>query len=155
MSWKTTRVLNNLTYMNKQSKILFIQLDDIEYIYDDEIEIKFLKYIQDGDINIINDLFTMNEPRKIMIEINIFYTYYNADFAPRYELNIYKNNILLNKHYCGLNDTVETINNLYLVSVVDISNNDKIKIIMIKDNLENSTSKINILKNSFINYKTF
>jgi len=32
MSWKTTRVLNNLTYINKQSKILFIQLDDIEYI---------------------------------------------------------------------------------------------------------------------------
>jgi len=96
----------------------------------------------------------MNEPQKIMIEINIFYTYNNADFAPRYELNIYKNNILLNKHFCCLNDTVNTVNNLYLVSVVDISNNDKIKIIMIKDNLENSTSKINILKNSFINYKT-
>ena len=90
-----------------------------------------------------------------MIELNIFYTYTDTDFAPRYELNIYKNNLIVNKYYCGMNDTTDTVNNLYIISVIDVSNNDILKIIMSKDNIENSTNHIKIMKNSFINYKTF
>ena len=157
MSWKTYRVINNIYYVNKINKVLFMQLNDTIYDYDDTLELQFNKYKQDGNIDVYNGVVSIgNSSQKIMIEINIFYKYYNdAEFAPRFTLNIYKNNILLNTHYCGLNDNIETVNNLYLVSVIDVSNNDKLKIMMIKDGLENSTSKINILKNSFINYKTF
>ena len=157
MSWKTYRVINNIYYVNKINKVLFMQLNDTIYYYDDTLELQFNKYKQDGNIDVYNGVVSIgNTSQKIMIEINIFYKYYNdAEFAPRFTLNIYKNNILLNTHYCGLNDNIETVNNLYLVSVIDVSNNDKLKIMMIKDGLENSTSKINILKNSFINYKTF
>jgi hypothetical protein len=155
MSWKTYRVINNIYYVNKINKVLFMQLNDTIYEYDDTLELQFNKYKQDGNIDVYNGVVSIGNTSKIMIEINIFYKYSNAEFAPRFTLNIYKNNILLNTHYCGLNDNVETVNNLYLVSVLDVSNNDKIKINMIKDGFENSTSKINILKNSFINYKTF
>ena len=157
MSWKTYRVINNIYYVNKINKVLFMQSNDTIYDYDDTLELQFNKYKQDGNIDVYNGVVSIgNSSQKIMIEINIFYKYYNdAEFAPRFTLNIYKNNILLNTHYCGLNDNIETVNNLYLVSVIDVSNNDKLKIMMIKDGLENSTSKINILKNSFINYKTF
>ena len=157
MSWKTYRVINNIYYVNKINKVLFMQLNDTIYDYDDTLELQFNKYKQDGNIDVYNGVVSIgNSSQKIMIEINIFYKYYNdAEFAPRFTLNIYKNNILLNTHYCGLNDNIETVNNLYLVSVIDVSNNDKIKIKMIKDGLENSTSKINILRNSFVNYKTF
>jgi hypothetical protein len=119
------------------------------------LELELDKYKQDGNFDINNGVVITAITLKIMIEINVFYKYMDAEFAPRYELNIYKNDVLLNKHYCGLNDIGDIVNNLYLVSILDISHEDKIKITMSKDSSESSTSKINILKNSFITYKTF
>ena len=157
MSWAKYRVINNYTYINKQNKVIFIQLNDTEYLYDDELSLMmFSKMKQDGNVDITtNGIVKVSIPTKIMIELNIFYTYTDTDFAPRYELNIYKNNVIVNKYYCGMNDTTDTINNLYIISVIDVSNDDLIKIVMSKDNIENSTNHIKIMKNSFINYKTF
>ena len=157
MSWAKYRVINNYTYINKQNKVIFIQLNDTEYDYDDELSLMmFSKMKQDGNVDVTtNGIVKVSIPTKIMIELNIFYTYTDTDFAPRYELNIYKNNVIVNKYYCGMNDTTDTINNLYIISVIDVSNDDLIKIVMSKDNIENSTNHIKIMKNSFINYKTF
>lgn len=157
MSWAKYRIINNYTYINKQNKVIFIQLNDTEYLYDDELSLMmFSKMKQDGNIDVTtNGIVKVSIPTKIMIELNIFYTYTDTDFAPRYELNIYKNNLIVNKYYCGMNDTTDTINNLYIISVIDVSNDDLIKIVMSKDNIENSTNHIKIMKNSFINYKTF
>jgi hypothetical protein len=116
----------------------------------------FAKMKQDGTVDIDrNGIVKVNVNTKIMIETNIFYTYSDAEFAPRYQLNIYKNNVLSNTYYCGMNDTTTTTNNIYILSVLDVVNDDIIKINMVKSNIENSTNKIKILKNSFINYKTF
>jgi len=157
MSWKSDRVLNNNTYLNKQSKIIFMQLNDIEYDYLDVLPLSMLvKTKQDGNVDISeNGIVKVNVNTKIMIETNIFFTYSDAQFAPRYQLNIYKNNVLSNTYYCGMNDTTTTTNNVYIISVLDVVNDDIIKISMVKNNIENSTNKIKILKNSFINYKTF
>ena len=157
MSWAKYRVINNYTYINKQNKVIFIQLNDTEYDYDDELSLMmFSKMKQDGNVDVTtNGIVKVSIPTKIMIELNIFYTYTDTDFAPRYELNIYKNNLIVNKYYCGMNDTTDTINNLYIISVIDVANDDLIKIVMSKDNIENSTNHIKIMKNSFINYKTF
>ena len=157
MSWAKYRVINNYTYINKQNKVIFIQLNDTEYLYDDELSLMmFSKMKQDGNVDVTtNGIVKVSIPTKIMIELNIFYTYTDTDFAPRYELNIYKNNLIVNKYYCGMNDTTDTVNNLYIISVIDVSNDDLIKIVMSKDNIENSTNHIKIMKNSFINYKTF
>lgn len=157
MSWAKYRIINNYTYINKQNKVIFIQLNDTEYLYDDELSLMmFSKMKQDGNVDVTtNGIVKVSIPTKIMIELNIFYTYTETDFAPRYELNIYKNNLIVNKYYCGMNDTTDTINNLYIISVIDVSNDDLIKIVMSKDNIENSTNHIKIMKNSFINYKTF
>jgi len=157
MSWKSDRVLNNNTYLNKQSKIIFMQLNDIEYDYLDVLPLSMLvKTKQDGNVDISeNGIVKVNVNTKIMIETNIFFTYSDAQFAPRYQLNIYKNNFLSNTYYCGMNDTTTTTNNVYIISVLDVVNDDIIKISMVKNNIENSTNKIKILKNSFINYKTF
>ena len=157
MSWAKYRIINNYTYINKQNKVIFIQLNDTEYLYDDELSLMmFSKMKQDGNVDVTtNGIVKVSIPTKIMIELNIFYTYTDTDFAPRYELNIYKNNVIVNKYYCGMNDTTDTINNLYIISVIDVSNDDILKIVMSKDNIENSTNHIKIMKNSFINYKTF
>ena len=138
MSWAKYRIINNYTYINKQNKVIFIQLNDTEYLYDDELSLMmFSKMKQDGNVDIsTNGIVKVSIPTKIMIELNIFYTYTDTDFAPRYELNIYKNNVIVNKYYCGMNDTTDTINNLYIISVIDVSNNDILKIVMSKDNIE-------------------
>ena len=142
MSWAKYRVINNYTYINKQNKVIFIQLNDTEYLYDDELSLMmFSKMKQDGNVDVTtNGIVKVSIPTKIMIELNIFYTYTDTDFAPRYELNIYKNNVIVNKYYCGMNDTTDTINNLYIISVIDVSNDDILKIVMSKDNIENSTN---------------
>ena len=75
--------------------------------------------------------------------------------CPSSELSLYKNHNLITQHYCGMNDTVVDMNNLYIVTVVDVSNNDILKIVMSKDSMENSTDSIEIMKNSYITYKTF
>lgn len=158
MSWNSDRVLNNNAFLNKQSKIIFMQLNDIEYNYTNHTLplSMFTKMKQDGTVDIDrNGIVKVNVNTKIMIEINIFYTYSDAEFAHRYQLNIYKNNVLINTYYCGMNDTTITTNNIYIVSVLDVVNDDVIKIYMVKSNIENSINKIKILKNSFINYKTF
>jgi hypothetical protein len=38
---------------------------------------------------------------------------------------------------------------------MDVQNVDALKVIMSKDTVENSTNEIKIVKNSYINYKTF
>jgi hypothetical protein len=91
---------------------------------------------------------------KLLVEINIFYRY-DAEFAPRYDLNIYKNDALVHTRYCGMGDNVDNINNLFLVIVIDVKNDDKLEIKFIKDTIESSTDDIVILKNSYVQYKTF
>lgn len=156
MSWKTDRMINNNAYINKVSKVIFVQAIDREYTYDDSIDLSFPKLKQDGAIDITNGIIKTGVPTKVMIEINMFYTYSNTDFAPRYMISIYNNDILINNHpNLGTNDSVDTINNLYILSVIDVVNDDKIKIVMSKDTTEISTNVIKIMKNSFINFKTF
>ena len=156
MSWAKDRVINNNAYINKQSKILYMQLNDTEYNYNDELPLTmFSKMKQEGNIDVNDGIIKLTVGTKIMIETNIFYSYSDAQFAPRYQLNIYKNNVLSHTHYCGMNDTVDTANNIYILNVLDVVNDDVIKIYMVKSNIENSTNKIKILKNSFINYKSF
>jgi hypothetical protein len=152
MSWKTTRLINNTAFTNKINKVLFIVNENFIYNYNEELKIN--KYKQDGNFDINNGTFITAMPLKIMIEINLQYNYdISMEYAPRYELNIYKNNILLTKHYCGLSDNIHTVNSLYIVSIIDILNNDKIKFI-ITQSTPDSILNVNILKNTFINFKT-
>lgn len=155
MSWKTYRVFNNINYINKLNKVIFVQLDDTTYDYDDTVTLSFMKFKQEGILDVNDGVIKVSSSTKIMIEINIMYRYANTTFAPRYTLNIYKNDVKLNSHYCGMNDVAEGMNNIYIVSVVDVNNDDVITMKMIKDDIEDSTSHIEILKNSYINFKTF
>ena len=156
MSWKTYRVINNNYYTTKTNKVIFIQANDCIYPYDDTLELNMLtKFKQDGNIDINQGVLHVASNVKIMIDINIFYKYAVAEFPPRFVLSLYKNNDLITQHYCGMNDTVVDMNNLYIVTVVDVSNNDILKIVMSKDSMENSTDSIEIMKNSYITYKTF
>ena len=155
MSWKTYRVINNINYINKINKVIFLQRDDSKCEYNDELQLSFSKYKQDGSLDMNDGIVKVSVNTKVMIEINLFYKYTNTEFAPRYELNLFKNNVKINTHYCGMNDTVVNTNNLYIVSVCDVVNDDVIKIVLNKDRTEDSTDFIDILKNSYIIYKTF
>ena len=59
MSWKTDRVYNNITYINKADKVIFLQRDDTKYDYDDVITLSFPKFKQDGSIDINKGVVTV------------------------------------------------------------------------------------------------
>ena len=128
-----------------------LQSDDTAYEYDDTLPLKFK---QEGSINVINNVVLTTGDTKMIVEMNLFYKY-ASDYAPRYDLNIIKNDELIHTRYCGVSDTTDTINNVYLVIVIDVVNGDVLRIETPKDTVENSTSSILILKNSYIQYKTF
>ena len=136
------------------NKVVLLQLDDTAYEYDDTLPLIFPKFKQEGSINVINNVVLTTGDTKMIVEVNLFYKY-ASDYAPRYDLNIIKNDELIHTRYCGVSDTTDTINNVYLVIVIDVVNGDTLRIEMSKDTAENSTSIILILKNSYIQYKTF
>ena len=112
MSWKTYRVITITIIQRKQIKLYS---NDCIYPYDDTLELNmFTKFKQDGNIDINQGVLHVASNVKIMIEINIFYKYAGAEFPPRFVLSLYKNNNLITQHYCGMNDTVVDIHNLYM-----------------------------------------
>ena len=70
------------------NKIVFLEDYDTPYIFDDELKINFPKFKQAGSINMTDSRFITFVNVKLQVEINIFYRY-DADFAPRYDLNIF------------------------------------------------------------------
>ena len=148
---QTTGQILNVEGVNK---VVLLQLDDTAYEYDDTLPLTFPKFKQEGSIDVINNVVLTKSDTKMIVEMNLFYKY-ASDYAPRYELNIIKNDELIHTRYCGVSDTTDTINNVYLVIVIDVVNGETLRIEMSKDTAENSTSSILILKNSYIQYKTF
>ena len=72
MSWKTYRVINNVNYINKINKAIFLQRDDTTYVYDDQLQISLPKFKQDRNLDVNDGIIKVSIPTKIMIEINLF-----------------------------------------------------------------------------------
>jgi hypothetical protein len=151
----TNQATGQILNVEGVNKIVFLEDYDTTYTFDDEVKINFPKFKQAGSINMTNNIVQTFTNIKLQVEINIYYKYDNTDFAPRFDLNIYKNSVLIHTRYCGVGDNIDTINNVFLINVIDVKNNDLLEIKFIKDSLENSTDHIIILKNSYVQYKTF
>ena len=71
MSWKTYRVINNINYINKINKVIFLQRDDSKCEYNDELQLSFSKYKQDGSLDMNDGIVKVSVNTKVMIEINL------------------------------------------------------------------------------------
>ena len=145
MSWKTYRVINNVNYINKINKVIFLQRDNMNCEYNDEIELSFPKYKQDGSLDMNDGIVKVSVNTKIMIEINpinILILSLHRGMNSTY----LKTTSRLTLTIVGMKDAVVNTNNLYNVSVCDVVNDDVIKIVLNKDTTEESTDFIDILR---------
>jgi hypothetical protein len=142
-----------LTY-KPHDEVLLINNNDTNLLYNDTVLLNFNKIKKVGKLDYIDNMVQNIDSIKINIELNIFYNYVGAEYAPRFNLNIFQNNIIINTKYNGLNDVADGVNNLYYNIIIDVNNNDLIKFELSKDTVENSTNNIIIKKNSFIKIKT-
>ena len=145
----------NISQIETINKAVFIQQDDTIYPFADYVELKFPKFTQSGDIDINNNIFTTQLIGNVKILINISLNYmWFSDYAPRYNLNIYKNHDLFYSRSMGVTDTVELINYVDISCVADLINNDTVHITM-ADETNNNTINLKILQNSYVIFKTF
>ncbi len=80
-SWKTYRVINNINYINKINKVIFLQHDDTRCEYNDELQLSFPKYKQDGNIDMNDGIIKVSINTRIVIEINSEIQLTNGEFT--------------------------------------------------------------------------
>ena len=146
---------NGLHHIETINKVIFLQENDKIFSFDDELLLNFPKFLQKGQIDMNNNIISTTGDIKLLIEINLLYVYDDAEFAPRYTFDVYKNNELYSSKRCGLSDEVSFTNSLNLTLVIDTSDADLIELKLNKNAMEESVSNIKILDNSFIIFKTF
>lgn len=138
------------------SQIIYLNEDNKIYTFDNNImELKFNLYRKYGSfIDFTNNIFnsTFKKSQKILIEVNIFYKWFDSTYPSRFYINVFKNDILYISHLCGIADSTD-INNIYKQFVIDILPTDKINIFLKKNNDDNNL--IEIIDNSYYSLKTF
>jgi hypothetical protein len=146
---------NGLHHIETINKVIFLQENDKIFSFDDELLLTFPKFLQKGQIDMNDNIMSTTRNLKLLIEINLRYVYDDAEFAPRYTFDVYKNGELYSSRRCGLSDEVGYTNSLNLILVIDTSNDDLIELKLNKNTEETSVSSMTILDNSFVIFKTF
>lgn len=146
--------LNNINVVkpyDDKKEIIFLQEDDIQLEFkNNELELNFNLYKNTG-FDFKNNVFKgINQ--KITLYLNLFYMWINADYPPRLNLNVMKNDLIYISRGLGINDTLD-VNHISINLVIDIQNNDKLNFILKKDDLE--INSIKIYDNSNYILKTF
>lgn len=146
--------LNNINVVkpyDDKKEVIFLQEDDIQLEFkNNELELNFNLYKNTG-FDFKNNVFKgINQ--KITLYLNLFYMWINADYPPRLNLNVMKNDVIYISRGLGINDTLD-VNHISINLVIDIQNNDKLNFILKKDDLE--INSIKIYDNSNYILKTF
>jgi len=137
---------------NKLKDTIYLMSDTNTFVFDDVISLLPLFAIHiNGSILLNNGIYNGNAA-KIHLKVNINYMWVAAEYPPRFSLLIMKNNNeTLFSIYEGVNDSTERMNKLYEDVLIDVNNNDKINIILQKDQIETHDT-ITIIKNSYISF---
>ena len=128
--------------------VMFIQQTDNIYNFLNELNLNFNLYSSSG-LDFVSNIYK-NDDRKILFNLNLYYQWVNADYPPRINFIIEKNNIIYIKTPISLDDTLD-MNYLGLNLIIDLKKNDKLRFVLQKQDGENNN--IIILKNSNYNLK--
>jgi len=137
-----------------KEKIIYLLNDTLINSFNEDLyEINFNLYKKKGyKINFNNSTFNnLKSSIKINLKINVSYSWTDLNYPPRFDLIIMKNDNIFNEYSYGINDELNT-NNIYLSLVLDVINNDTLKIFFKLDTEKNIN--IEILKNSYYIIKT-
>ena len=140
-------------YIITKSQLIYLQENDKEYIFINKLLLNFVHHNSDGNLTFKNNIFKKCGSRKIEIIFNIGYKWVNAQFAPRYNFNILKNDVIYYSVYKGSDDSAYTNNILQLVVIIDIKESDKITFEFEK--IDTDSNNFVILDNSHYKIRTF
>jgi len=140
-------------YIITKSQLIYLQENDKEHIFINKLLLNFVRHNSDGNLTFKNNMFKKCGSRKIEIIFNIGYKWVNAQFAPRYNFNILKNDVIYYSVYKGSDDSAYTNNILQLVVIIDIKESDKITFEFEK--IDTDSNNFVILDNSHYKIRTF
>ena len=140
-------------YIITKSQLIYLQENDKEHIFINKLLLNFVRHNSDGNLTFKNNIFKKCGSRKIEIIFNIGYKWVNAQFAPRYNFNILKNDEIYYSVYKGSDDSAYTNNILQLVVIIDIKESDKITFEFEK--IDTDSNNFVILDNSHYKIRTF
>lgn len=143
---------NNKIQTTNHGHVIFLQDSDINVEFKNEFILDFNKFNITGLINVNNFIYT-GSSGKVKIDINMVYQWINMDYAPRYDIVIFKNDVVDKRRSFGMMDSYidENVNDLFFV--INIKNNDKIQIKMLKHNGE--VNMLRIEENSYYEISVF
>lgn len=140
-------------YIITKSQLIFLQENDKEHIFINKLLLNFVRHNSDGNLTFKNNIFKKCGSRKIEIIFNIGYKWTNAQFAPRYNFNILKNDVIYYSVYRGSEDSPYTNNILQFTVIIDIKELDKITFEFEK--IDTDSNDFVILDNSHYKIRTF
>ena len=158
-SGKILKTLTNSMYIGNTiyepqtiDRVIFLSSDDIFVEFKDAYTFNFSKYSKSGSTDLNDGIYSGNS-NKLKISVNFVYQWINADYAPRYNLEVVKNNVVDKRRSLGINDTYLDENIINEVFVINAQDGDKVEIRMSKDNEESNYMRIE--GNAFMEFEAF
>jgi hypothetical protein len=133
-------------------RVIFLSSDDIFVEFKDSYTFNFSKYSKSGSTD-LNDGIYSGTSNKLKISLNIVYQWINADYAPRYNLEVVKNNVVDKRRSLGINDTYLDENIINERFVINVQSGNKIEIRISKDN--EASNFMRIEGNAYLEFEAF
>ena len=158
-SGKILKTLTNSMYIGGTiyepqtiDRVIFLSSEDIFTEFKDSYTFNFSKYSKSGSTD-LNDGIYSGTSNKLKINVNIVYQWINMSYAPRYNLEVVKNNVVDKRRSLGINDTYLNENIINEVFVINVRDGDKIEIRISKDNEE--LNFIRVENNAYLEFEAF
>ena len=158
-SGKILKTLTNSMYVGGTiyepqtiDRVIFLSSDDIFVEFKDSYTFNFSKYSKSGSTD-LNDGIYSGTSNKLKISVNFVYQWINADYVPRYNLEVVKNNVVDKRRSLGINDTYLDENIINERFVINVQSGNKIEIRISKDN--EASNFMRIEGNAYLEFEAF
>ena len=158
-SGKILKTLTNSMYIGNQifepqkiDRVIFLSSSDILNEFKDSYTLSFPKYSKSGNTD-LNDSIYSGTANKLKISVNLVYQWINTEYAPRYNLEIVKNNIVDKRRSLGISDTYLDENILSETFIINVRDGDKIEVRITKDNDE--LNYVRLEENAYLEFDAF
>ena len=158
-SGKILKVLTDSMFIGNQifepqtiNKVIFLSSDDVFVEMKDSLTFKFSQYSKSGDIDFKDNMYS-GSSNKLKISVNFVYQWVSMSYAPRYNLEVVKNNVVDKRRSLGISDTYLNENIINELFVININSGDTIEVRLSKDNDE--VNYMRIENNAFIEFEAF
>ena len=158
-SGKILKTLTSAMYVNNQiyepqkiDRVIFLSSSDVFTEFKDSHTLSFPKFSKSGNTDLNENVYS-GTASKLKISVNLVYRWINMQYAPRFSLEIVKNNIVDKRRSLGISDTYEDENILDEYFIINIRDGDQIEVRLTKDNDE--LNYVRLEENAYLEFEAF